>query len=240
MAIKRVARVVCALALITLPCAALADVSDVVLAIHALSGRTEGSLEITVDQGTWEGDNFFWSTDVAIPIMSGSEVLGTFGPGHLELYADPSVALGFSFQSGDVPLSVTISSALLSFPSMPNPAARTSAAATLLDLSGAGAALTGTGPGGFAYRALFEDGSTFASGIPELVVTPPESLAATSFTYPGVGYVPVSPSHTGISAQWSFMVTARAMVSGSSEFEIIPEPASLLLLAVGLGLVRRR
>jgi hypothetical protein len=237
---SKVGRVACAIALMALTGAALADVSDVVLAIHALSGRSEGSLEITADQGTWDGDNFFWSTDVAIPIMSGSEVLGTFGPGHLELYADPSVAMGFSFQSGEVPLSVTISSALLSFPSMPNPAARTSAAATLLDLSGAGAALTGTGPGGFAYRALFEDGSTFASGIPELVVTPPDSLAATSFTYPAVGYLPVSSSHTGISAQWSFTISARAMVSGSSEFEIIPEPASLLLIVVGFGLIRRR
>jgi hypothetical protein len=37
-----------------------------------------------------------------------------------------------------------------------------------------------------------------------------------------------------------FVLTAQAFASGSADFEVIPEPAGLLLLLAGLGLVRRR
>jgi len=41
-----------------------------VLRITASSGRGTSVLEITADQGTWEGDNFFWSPSEDIPLMS--------------------------------------------------------------------------------------------------------------------------------------------------------------------------
>jgi hypothetical protein len=238
---SKVAQVACAAALMIVSSAVLADVSDVVLTIHALSGRAEGSLEITADQGTWEGENFFWSTDVAIPIMSGSEVLGTVGPGRLELYADPSVGIGFSLQAGDAETQFTISSAMLTFPPIqPLALARTSGAFTVMDFMGEGAALTGTLPGGFAYRAYLGDGTIFYQAIQSIVVLPTETPVAGSFEYPPGGGYAIIPGTGGMRAEIGCALTPHAFASGSAVFEIIPEPAGLLLLAVGIGLVRRR
>jgi hypothetical protein len=48
------------------------------------------------------------------------------------------------------------------------------------------------------------------------------------------------PGHSGIGMEWNFSLSDRAMLSGSSEIRVIPEPAGVLLLAAGFGLVRRR
>lgn len=219
----------------------VADVSDVVLTVRASSGRSAGVLEITSEEGTWDGDNFFWSTDHAIPIMAGDEVLGTVGAGsNIALYADPQIAMGFSFQAGDADTDVTVSSALLSFPTIPSGMARADAAFTLMDFMGSGASLSGLEPGGGAYRAYYNDSTTFAEAIDHITVVPPASLADGSFGYPGGGaYSPIG-TVSNMGAEIAFTLSANAFASGSADFEIIPEPAGLVLLAVGIGVLRRR
>jgi hypothetical protein len=220
---------------------ALADVSEVVLAIHASSSRSEGVLEITSQDGVWDGGNFFWSTDHEIPIMSGTEVLGTIGAGsRIALYADPQIAMGFSFQADDADVNVTVTAATLSFPEITNGLARADAAFTLMDFLGSGATLTGLEPAGGAYRASYNLGTTFAEGIGPMAVVPPAPLSDESFGSPGGGaYTSIGPV-SSMDAEIAFTLSAHAFASGSSNFEIIPEPAGLLLLVVGLGVLRRR
>ena len=135
---------------------------------------------------------------------------------------------------------MTISSAMLPLPSAPGRAASASAALTPEDFIGTGAAMTGTQPGEFIYRVYFEDGSSFFSGIPGIIVTPPEVLGTGSYAYPAAGYMPIGPVHTEIGSEFGFTLSAHAFVSGSGGLEVVAEPVGLLLFAAGLGLVRRR
>jgi hypothetical protein len=221
---------------------ALADISDVVLTFQASSGRSAGVLEITADQGTWDGDNFFWTAGEDMDIVGGGgEVLGTVAAGsHIELYADPQIAMGFSFQAGDADTDVTVTSALLSFPTIASAMARADAAFTVMDFMGSGASLTGLEPGGGAYRAYYNDSTTFTEAIDQIAVAPPDTLADDSFAYPGAGaYSPIG-SVSNMGAEIGFTLSANAFASGSSNFEVVPEPAGLVLLVVGLGVLRRR
>ncbi len=217
-----------------------ADVSDVVLAIHATNGRSEGVLEITAQEGTWDGENFFWSTDQAIPIMSGSELIGSFGPGRLAIFADPQISMGFSVQAADLDTTFTLTSALNSFPTMPDGQARADAAFTVMDFFGTGTTLTGAEPGGGAYRAFYNGGTTFVEALPSIVVVPPDPLAVGAFESPGGGLFTSIGPVSSMQAEISFILSANGFASGSSNFVIVPEPAGLLVLLAGLGLLRRR
>jgi hypothetical protein len=228
-----------ALCLLAATGVALADVSEVVLAIHASSGRAAGVLVITADQGRWADDNFFWSTDEVLPIMSGSEVLGTFGPGRLEIDADPAIAMAFSAQAGESDTVFTLDSALLSFPALPGPRARVHGAFTLTDGPGTGAGLTGLLPGGYAFTSRLEDGLQFFSAIQEMTTAPLPAVSA-NFEHPeGGSYAPVPPTG-GMAIEMQFALTPAALASGSVLFEVIPEPTSVALLVGSLALLRRR
>jgi hypothetical protein len=237
---NRIFRMTCIAGLAAFAASALADLSDVILTIHAVNGRSEGTLEITADQGTWQGDDFFWSTDEAIPITSGTEVLGTFGPGAIAFGADPSIALGFSIQAASTETTFSISSSALGFETIDPAVARTSGAFTLQDFTGGGASLNGTLPEAYAFRALLNDGTVFHQAVQSITVVPPEQLAIESFVYPaGGGYEPVDPAYS-MAIEIGFTLSPNAFASGSANFEVIPEPTGLLLLVVGAGLLRRR
>ncbi|NLG44724.1 MAG: hypothetical protein GX547_15895 [Phycisphaerae bacterium] len=217
---------------------ALADVSEVVLRITASSGRGTSVLEITADQGTWEGDNFFWSPNEDIPLMSGDQVVGTIvkDDSYIAIYADPQIAMGFSFQAGDTPTDVIVTSGVLSFPTIAEATARADAAFTVM---GSGVSLVGLHAGGGAYRAYYNDSVTFAEAIGPITAGPTE-FAVGDFAYPGGGaYLPIG-SVSNMGAEIAFTLSANGFASGSSNFEIVPEPAGLLLLALGVCVLRRR
>ena len=148
--------------------------------------------------------------------------------------------MGFSFQAGDAATDVTLTSALLSFPTIANASARADAAFTVMDIMGEGVSLVGLQPGGGAYRAYYNDSITFAEAIGPIDVIPPATLAEGNFAYPGGGaHVPIGVA-SNMGAEIAFSLSAYGFVSGSSNFEIVPEPAGLLLLAVGVCVLRRR
>ncbi|HPC23001.1 MAG TPA: hypothetical protein PK920_11025 [Phycisphaerae bacterium] len=220
---------------------ALADVSEVVLRITASSGRGTGVLEITADEGIWDGGDFFWSNTEDISLMSGDQVVGTIvKDSYIAISSNPQIAMGFSFQAGDAATDVTLTSALLSFPTIANASARADAAFTVMDIMGEGVSLVGLQPGGGAYRAYYNDSITFAEAIGPIDVIPPATLAEGNFAYPGGGaHVPIGVA-SNMGAEIAFSLSAYGFVSGSSNFEIVPEPAGLLLLAVGVCVLRRR
>jgi hypothetical protein len=192
-----------------------------------------------------------WTLLVNVPIVSFDEqiLLGTLQAGdtNVEFGQDPSVNLSFAVESGSTPggTSFTIKSALLTFPTINTPSGRASAGFTLTDgVDEDGATLTplNSDPGSYKaqYNGFVPSGTTFTHLIPQMVADPLGTISL-SQDYPGGGlYEAIGTPVSDMSTQVSFVLSANDLASGSSVFEIIPEPSGLLLVAVGLALVRRR
>jgi len=155
---------------------------------------------------------------------------------------DPVVDLNFSVEAGPGAggTAFSISSALLSFPTISNASARASAAFTLTDgVDDDGATLSPlTGPGAYLaqYNGYVPGGATFTQLIPAMAADP-MSTTSLSEEYPGGGlYQSLGGSAYDMSSQVSFTLSPNDLASGTSVFEIIPEPSALVLMAVVLGL----
>jgi hypothetical protein len=235
---------------------AWAGFSTEVLTVEACIGNScFGYSVFTTDdprgQLVQEGDTWTWTLLVDVPIVSfdGQQLLGTLQAGDTNVHfaQDPSVNLNFAVESGPAPsgTTFTIKSALLTFPTINNATARASAAFTLTDgVDEDGASLTplNGAPGSYMaqYNGFVPTGTTFTQLIPSIVADP-LGTASVSEDYPGGGnYLSVGGPVSDISSQVSFLLSPNDLASGTSVFEVIPEPSALLLLAAGLALVRRR
>jgi hypothetical protein len=246
-----------AIALVVVP-VAQAGISDNLLTVEAcVGGSCYGYTLFTADdpRGSLVYDpgtqSWTWTLLVDVPIMSfdGQTMMGTLQAGdtNLDFGQDPSVNLNFAVEAGPDPggTTFTIKSALLSFPTIASATARASAAFTLTDgVDDDGATLTPqageTGSYKAQYNGFVPTGTTFTRLIPQMIAEP---MGTTSLSqeYPGGGlYQSLGGSAYDMSTQVSFTLTANDLASGTSVFEIIPEPSALALLAMGLGLVRRR
>ncbi len=233
-----------ALAIVT-AAPSLADMPDVVMTITASSGRHVASYEIHQDMGYWQGTDFYFDSQEEVVLADGDVVLGTISQASLSILADPQVNLAFSVQAGEQPeTQFMLTTGLLAFIPIAEASARADAAFTVLDFFGEGTVLTGDGPTGGAYLAQYNGvvptGTTFAERIEEIAVLPPDTLAVDSFIYPDPsGYLPIGYAES-MSAQVAFTLTSFGFASGSSNFEIIPEPTALCLLVLGALSLRRR
>ena len=155
----------------------------------------------------------------------------------LFLDPDPQIGLGFAVQAGSSNTTFTITSSTLTASISPA-VGEASAALTLTDVNGNGGTLSGNFAAGNSYSAqyngAFPAATTFAAGVP--VLTAPGSVAD-SFN---VTSTPIGVPVTDMTAGFSFTVTANDLASGTSNYKITPEPASLLLLALGALSLRRR
>jgi hypothetical protein len=246
------------LGLIAIP-TALADLSDnlyYVEVCRADLGMCVGYYSVPTSQATWNGSAWVWQLQQDEPITNPQ--LGTLGtmkrgsfieifPTGTGLRSDPAVNLGFAMQAGNAETTFTVRSALLSFPTIANPKGRAHTAITATDgVDGAGGLLTGmgSGAGGGAYLAQYNafvpGGTTFTELVPAISI--PELDGATlneAFPSNG-GWQDIGVPVSNISTQISFTISANDLASGTSLFEITPEPSALLLGLLGLSWLRRR
>lgn len=157
-----------------------------------------------------------------------TEILAILDGISITIKADPVIELGFAVTAGDYDTAFSFSSPMLTFDPMVNPEARALASVTV------GPDDTLIGAYNYeAYRSLYNDTIVFAD------------LLDTPVGWPGgneaTGWQQIFGTVSSMQAKWRFTVTAEGIASGTSYYEIIPEPATLLLLGLGsLALLRKR
>lgn len=201
------------------------------------TGSTEGYVTICTDID-WDevlanpDEEYTWWMPNPLTVTANNdsgEILAVLDDISVSIKADPVIELGFAVTAGDDDTSFSFSTPLLTFDPMVNPQARALASVTV----GPDDTITTDGFDLMAYRAYYNDTSVFA----DLVVTP--------VVYPGgndsTGWQQILGTVTSMQAKWRFTVTAEGIASGTSYYEIIPEPATIALLGFGsLVLLRKR
>jgi hypothetical protein len=166
--------------------------------------------------------------------------------------ADPVVGLNFAVQAGPFSPTTTfmIGSALLNHADILSGAeGRASAGFSVTDGDGNGAQLVGIGnPNGSqgGYLAQYNGyagavaGTTFAELHHQVDVAPDSTTVTNNNNVPVSGFTPIAGVVMDMSSFVSFTLTRNDLASGTSNFEVIPEPASLLLVLAGVAFLRRR
>lgn len=221
------------------------DPDEVMITLNAQSSAGLGSFSVTRQEG-FCGDNGAWwswnynNPDNPLPIMDGSETIGSFNRLGATLFGDPAVNVVYGVSAGPAPTLFSISSGAI-IPNMVYATAGASAANTLTDNNGNGASLVGLFSGGQSFRADYNIG-----GPTVVYADMEESLAVGAFgstgsTTPDVN-TPIGVPVGSIRATFEFSLTAFDSSGGTGVFHVEPEPSSLSLLAVAmlLGLRRRR
>lgn len=229
--------------------AAMSVAGDIAFNIVATNQNGTGTY-----QSFWDGEPGSWSLDepiqlrdattnlwiatletASVDVGAGSPELGPPNPNQINL--------NFAVQAGATDTTFTIDSTQLFFGPFSNAQGRATAAFTVTDLNSNGAMLTGQGPNSGSYMAQYNGfvptGSTFAEGI-NSIIAPSGSNFGTLNMPAGPGFVGIAGSVGDMSSRVHFTLSARDFASGTSNYEIIPEPATLGLLLMGFGLIRRR
>jgi MYXO-CTERM domain-containing protein len=186
-----------------------------------------------------------------MPLTGGREildatgnVLATITQVDLTIEQDPAVDLGFVIQAGAASTDIKVTAPTVSFAALSNPDACASAAMTVTDINGNGASVTGLHPGGACYRARYNASTAWADLIPGVSAGANSSNSA-SGRRPNAGWETIADSVTSIESEYWFRLSGQDAIdtaSGTSRFEVTPEPATLGLGALGVAalLARRR
>jgi hypothetical protein len=208
--------------------------ADFIGAIHIdfQSGNSAGSYEFILPMNQ---DPYQWTLAAPVNIYGSDDqqLIGTLRELHVELEGDPGVSLGFNVTANNSPTLVTVTSATVTFAPLFNPMAFASAAITVTDAGSNGANATGTFGGSLAYQALFNGSSVFANLVSP-VSAGVDSSATGSDRLPALGMISIPGAVTSIQSQFSFVLSANDTASGTSRFNVVPEPASLILVVLGL------
>ena len=231
-----------ALALAVSAGTAAADISSVVLNITAqLENGSTYPWSVTLNPGDVDGNgNYFWQLEEEVHVRDGENEIFALTDASVTIFADPSVALNFNVIAGMQNTVFTVNSAVLSFAPLANSVGRATAAVSVTDLTGDGATFTPWAGG--AYRSYYNGGANnFQNLVDSPIVAGPFSSASSSDTFPAIGYQNIGTTLTDIESEWQFTLSAGDLASGTSEFEVIPAPASVALgLTALVGLRRRR
>ena len=206
-----------------------------IVKIHAKSASGTAEATWQVPQDLKDGSELVTlAINRPIGFSPSSDSIGNIESLLIELDGDPAVDLQFAVNAGTEETTFTITSAIVSFPGIMNPQAFASAAITLTDgssLPGDGGFVSVRAPNAGVYQATYNSGTVFQDLIGTLTLDGPGSTSAnfTSdlLTIPGMV--------TDIQSQFSFTLSAYDRASGTSRFEVVPEPTSLAALLLGLG-----
>ena len=232
---------------------ALAGISEDVIKVTASNKNGSASYVLKLGDTGWDYRNdpnsaYSWSLDHAVDLVDPSTgySLGRLNDLSIFLRNDPQQNLQFSVQAGSDDTSFTILTGRLDFDSISNGAGTASSAFTLTDTNNNGAKIDGmTGPSSSAtywaaYNGDMPDVQTFTEMLKSLSVAPGESSKSWSGNDPqNGGYRSLDAEVHSMSTAAQFNLSAYDLLSATSNYEIVPEPAGLFLLALATLSLRR-
>jgi hypothetical protein len=202
------------------------------------TGTLEGRLEILMDT-----DVLVWTSPHAggTELMDkGGTVLGYVKELECRVIADPAVILNFVVIAGETDTDFTLTVPSVDAGGLTDPDAYASAG---MDVTGDGDGATATGlhTGTKAYQARYNGSTAFANLIDQITFSVPDTQGK-SGREPAAGWSTISDTVNSIDAQFKFRLSALDFAVGTSRFEVVPEPATLGFLGLGLAvmLLRRR
>jgi hypothetical protein len=161
-------------------------------------------------------------------LTNGTEVLGTINELEVGVQPDPLVKLKFAVSAGTTDTPFTITSAVVPVPGYTAAAGSASAAVTITDDGDSSVSLTGQFTGSKAYQAVYNGSSVFRN-----LVDPVSGTSGSYVGQEGSGWQSIAGPVTSISSQFSFVLSHDDDASGTSVFQVVPEPGSLVLAAIG-------
>lgn len=190
-------------------------------------------------------DSLSWTMPAPMVLSDDAgAALGTIDDLTVTFNADPQVDLKFLVTNNDLnnPIVFTITTATISFSPIVNPLAAASASMTVVQgiLSPPGGYTMGLFPDGKAYQARYSTDAggiintqtVFANLVSDLTFGPGLGTSATE-NYPLSDMTTVSGPVSMMESQFKFLLSPGDQASGTSAFLVTPEPATLVVLALG-------
>jgi hypothetical protein len=226
----------------------LSDISNVIFRIEASNATGSGSLEFTRDQLTYDSgsDTYHWNVGAEFILDAFATPIATLQNASLALTINDSkrISGAFAVQAGDSDTTFNITMAQLTFGTLPADltAGRAGLAANVTDTTGDGAVMSAAFPAEGMLRAdyngLVPAGTMFAEALYQVAV--PEGSGSDLAFVPASGFLSIPDAVSDMNSRVSFVVTAGDLAGGNHFFEIVPEPAALVLLLAASVLLRRR
>jgi len=220
-------------------------IGDISIDVWDATQAHHGRQTFTIPQWVLnQGSKCKWDVDLgAIGLAvrdAENHVLATINSLSVSVDEDPAVSLVIGVTAGSADTHFTITSSTVAFPTILHPQAFASAGITVTDNDSNGATVTGLLPGGKVYEARY-DGVPWADLIGQLTADVDGSNTG-SARRPGTGREAIPVAVSSIQSEYKFTLSANDSASGTSRFDVVPEPATLALLGAGLGamLLRRR
>ncbi len=229
----------------------LSGISDVIFRIEATNATGTGFIEVTKDQLVYHPttDSYHWNLPASLVIFDDLfNPIATLQNANLAILknATKKIAGAFAVQAGDSETTFDIQLPQLSFGTLIEPLTmgRMGLACNVTDLGADGVAMralsTGAGMLRGDYNGLVPGGTMFAQVLYQVAATSGSGSGYQNF--PAAGYADIASAVSDMSSRLDFTLTAGDLGGGTHYYEIVPEPASLGLLLIGIAAlaVRRR